>query len=174
MVAQIHRHTNRRMRILKKREFTYSEINAALGTIIRAGADNDNMSAVEELYLQNDSRPFYRCAMSSSEERQTRLSNTIVEQLAQPFVQSNRNVFMDRYFTSHSIVQHLLENSLTAVGTVSANRHDVPLCLRNTRRRDVYSTLAVYEHNKKVIMISYVPRKKRDVLLMTSCHKMLK
>ncbi|XP_003366654.1 putative protein tag-76, partial [Trichinella spiralis] len=50
-VAQIHCHTNRRMRILKKREFTYSEIYAALGTIIRAGADKDNMSAVEELYI---------------------------------------------------------------------------------------------------------------------------
>ncbi|KAL1238626.1 hypothetical protein TSPI_00985 [Trichinella spiralis] len=50
-IAQIHCHTNRRMRILKKREFTYSEIYAALGTIIRAGADKDNMSAVEELYI---------------------------------------------------------------------------------------------------------------------------
>ncbi|KRY22679.1 PiggyBac transposable element-derived protein 3 [Trichinella patagoniensis] len=33
--------------------------------------------------------------------------------------------------------------------TVSANRRDVPLCLWNTRGRDVYSTLAVYEHSKK-------------------------
>ncbi|XP_003378774.1 hypothetical protein Tsp_12175 [Trichinella spiralis] len=149
------------------------------------------MSAVEELYLRNGSRPFCRCAMSyncfrpfichatsdnkatretrkvtnkmaahcvpskkltideqlhgfrgyilgqiimlckpansrSSEQRQTRLSNTIVEQWAQPFVQSNRNVFMDRYFTSDSIVQHLLERGLIAVGTVYANRRDVP------------------------------------------------
>ncbi|KRX58953.1 hypothetical protein T09_1078 [Trichinella sp. T9] len=79
------------------------------------------------------------------------------------------NVFMDRYFTSYSIVQHLLELGLTAVGTVSANRRDVPLCLRNTRGHDVYSTLAVYEHSK-----NYVPRKNKNVLLMSSCHTKLK
>ncbi|KRY26799.1 PiggyBac transposable element-derived protein 4 [Trichinella spiralis] len=89
----------------------------------------------------------------SSEQRQTRLSNTIVEQWAQPFVQSNRNVFMDRYFTSDSIVQHLLERGLTAVGTVYANRRD---------------------HNKKVIMISYIPRKNKNVFLMSTCHTTLK
>ncbi|KRX79621.1 hypothetical protein T06_13896 [Trichinella sp. T6] len=134
---------NERMHILKKREFTFSEVYAALGTIIRAGADKDNLPAVEDLYLLNNIRPFYSCAMS--------------------------NVFMDRYFTSYSIVQHLLELGLTAVGTVSANRRDVPLCLRNTRGHDVYSTLAVYEHSK-----NYVPRKNKNVLLMSSCHTKLK
>ncbi|KRZ17133.1 Jerky -like protein-like [Trichinella zimbabwensis] len=64
MVAQIHRHTNRGMRILKKREFTFAEIYAALGIIIRASADKDNLSAVDDLYLPNDSRPLYRSAMS--------------------------------------------------------------------------------------------------------------
>ncbi|KRZ48748.1 PiggyBac transposable element-derived protein 4 [Trichinella nativa] len=105
----------------------------------------------------------------SGEEREIGLTSTIVAQLALPFVQSNRNVFMDRYFTSYSIVQHLLELGLTAVGTVSANRRDVPLCLRNTRGHDVYSTLAVYEHSK-----NYVPRKNKNVLLMSSCHTKLK
>ncbi|KRX58963.1 hypothetical protein T09_7547 [Trichinella sp. T9] len=55
---------NERMHILKKREFTFSEVYAALGTIIRAGADKDNLPAVEDLYLLNNIRPFYRCAMS--------------------------------------------------------------------------------------------------------------
>ncbi|KRZ72524.1 hypothetical protein T10_7646 [Trichinella papuae] len=54
MVAQIHRHTNRGMRILKKREFTFAEIYAALGIIIRASADKDNLPAVDDLYLPND------------------------------------------------------------------------------------------------------------------------
>ncbi|XP_003372747.1 hypothetical protein Tsp_11734 [Trichinella spiralis] len=74
----------------------------------------------------------------SGEERQIGLANTIVEQLAQLFVNSYRNVFMDRYFASYSIVQHHLEQ-----GTVSVNRDDVPLCLRQTRGRDVYSKLII-------------------------------
>ncbi|KRY56108.1 hypothetical protein T03_11983 [Trichinella britovi] len=44
----------------------------------------------------------------SSEERQIGLASTNIGQLAQPFVNSNRNVFMDRYFTSYSIEQRLL------------------------------------------------------------------
>ncbi|KRZ75180.1 hypothetical protein T10_11821 [Trichinella papuae] len=81
---------------------------------------------------------------------------------------------MDPHFTSYSILQYLLEHGLTVVGTVSAHHRDVPACLRKATRRDIYSTLAAYEHNKKVTMISYVPRKNRNVLLMTSCHAKLK
>ncbi|KRY38303.1 PiggyBac transposable element-derived protein 4 [Trichinella spiralis] len=197
------------MHILKKREFTFfSEVYAALGTIIRADSftpcyvlQQDNLRRSQSDGRNGSRRTFipskaakygvkiyWICEADngyalkgflytgrSGEEREIGLTSTIVAQLAQPFVQSNRNVFMDRYFTSYSILQHLLDLGLTAVGTVSANRRDVPLCLRNTRGRDVYSTLVVYEHNKKVIMmISYVPRKNKNVLLMTSCHTKLK
>ncbi|KRY65638.1 hypothetical protein T4A_10925 [Trichinella pseudospiralis] len=58
MIAQIHRHASRRMHILKKREFTFSEIYASLEIILRANADKDNLPAVEHLYLQNGTRRF--------------------------------------------------------------------------------------------------------------------
>ncbi|KRY34820.1 hypothetical protein T01_11506, partial [Trichinella spiralis] len=81
---------------------------------------------------------------------------------------------MDCYFTSYSTVQHLFEHDLTAIGTVFAHRRDVLACLRKAARRDPYSTLAVYEHSKKVTMINYVPRKNNNnVLLLTSCHAKL-
>ncbi|KRZ17182.1 hypothetical protein T11_3142 [Trichinella zimbabwensis] len=81
---------------------------------------------------------------------------------------------MDRYFTSHSIVQYLLEHGPTTIGTVCAHHRDVPASLHNATRRDLYSTLVVYEHSKKVTLIIYVPRKNRNVLLVTSCHAKLK
>ncbi|KRX80898.1 hypothetical protein T06_4586, partial [Trichinella sp. T6] len=90
-------------------------------------------------------------------------TSTKVGQLAQPFVNSNRNVFMDRYFTLYSAVQHLFEHGHTATGTVFAHRRDVLACLRKAARHDPYSTLAVYEHNKKITMISYVPRKNSNL-----------
>ncbi|KRZ82547.1 Glycerol-3-phosphate dehydrogenase [NAD(+)], cytoplasmic, partial [Trichinella sp. T8] len=103
------------------------------------------------------------------------LASTNVGQLAQPFVNFNRNVYVDCYFTSYSTVQHLLEHGLTAIGTVFAHVcRDVPACLRKAARRDPYSTLAVYEQNRKVTMINYVPRKNSNVLLLTSCHAKLK
>ncbi|KRZ50998.1 hypothetical protein T02_11955 [Trichinella nativa] len=65
-------------------------------------------------------------------------------------------------------------HGLTSVGTISAYRRDVPACLRKAARRDPYSTLAVYEQNRKVTMINYVPRKNSNNLLLTSCHAKLK
>ncbi|KRX56889.1 Plasma kallikrein [Trichinella sp. T9] len=116
----------------------------------------------------------YTRLSTSSEERQIDLASTIVGQLAQPFVNSNRNVYMDCYFTSYSTVQHLFEHDLTAIGTVFAHRRDVLACLRKAARRNSYSTLAVYEQNRKVTMINYVPRKNsNNVLLLTSCHAKL-
>ncbi|KRY17684.1 hypothetical protein T12_13447 [Trichinella patagoniensis] len=93
----------------------------------------------------------------NGEERQIDPASTKVGQLAQPFVNSNRNVFMD------------------TIGTVFAHVcHDVLACLRKAARRDLYSTLTVYEQNRKVTMINYVPRKNGNVLLLTSCHAKLK
>ncbi|KRY98940.1 hypothetical protein T11_18079 [Trichinella zimbabwensis] len=80
---------------------------------------------------------------------------------------------MDPHFTSYSILQYLLEHGLAAEGTVSALRRDVPACLHKDTQRDLYSTFDVYERNKKVTIISYVPRKNSNVLLMTSCHTKL-
>ncbi|KRX25062.1 hypothetical protein T07_1958 [Trichinella nelsoni] len=70
----------------------------------------------------------------SGEQRQIGLANTIVEQLAQPFLNPNRNAFMDHYFTSFFTVEYFLEHGLRVVGTVSAHRRDVPARLRKTAR----------------------------------------
>ncbi|KRZ88432.1 hypothetical protein T08_12717 [Trichinella sp. T8] len=64
----------------------------------------------------------------NGEERQIDQASTKAGQLAQPFVDSNRNVFMDRYFTSYSTVKHLLEHGLTAIDKVFAHRCDVLAC----------------------------------------------
>ncbi|KRZ58627.1 hypothetical protein T02_14424 [Trichinella nativa] len=69
------------------------------------------------------------------------LASTNVEQLAQPFVKSNRTVYMDRYFASYSTVEYFLEHGLTAIGTLFAHRRYVLACVRKAARRDFYSTL---------------------------------
>ncbi|KRZ61560.1 hypothetical protein T02_7711 [Trichinella nativa] len=147
-----------------KHNVTFSYLFRKYGVKINWICDAENGYALKGLLY----------AGRSSEERQIDLASTKVGQLVQPFVNSNRNVFMDRYFTSYSTVQHLFEHGHTATGTVFAHRRDVLACLRKAARRDPYSTLAVYEHSKKITMISYVPRKNSNVLLLTSCHAKLK
>ncbi|KRX35980.1 hypothetical protein T05_15145 [Trichinella murrelli] len=69
------------------------------------------------------------------------LASTNAEQLAQPFVNSNRTVYMDRYFASYSTVEYFLEHGLTAIGTLFAHRRYVLACVRKAAQRDFYSTL---------------------------------
>lgn len=66
MIRTSLRYTNRRLLSLRKRKFSYDEFKAGIGAIIRAGVDRDNMSGISALYNPTDSRPFFRCAISSN------------------------------------------------------------------------------------------------------------
>lgn len=264
--------TNKRLSILKKRKFDYDELLAAIGFIIRAGSDKDNISCITTFFTHNDSKPFYRCCLPKNRielflshvtfdnkidrvERQKTdkmaairdiwemfqynllmwyipginltvdeqlygyrgyspgrsympakpvkygikifwindstngyalkgilytgknsdgtsekgLTKTIVTTLSKPFYQTNRNIVMDRFFTSHDLLKCLLDNGLTALGTVSSNRRDVPDVMKNIKNRALYSCDALFEENN-IMMISYIPKRNKNVLLMSSCH----
>ena len=272
MISQIHLYTNKRMTALRKKPFSYDEIHAALGIIIRAGADRDNLSSLNSLFDPKDSRPYYRCAMSYNRfklflrhatmdnkstrrtrqaddkmaavrdvwnlfqrnllkyyvpsenltideqlygyrgyipgrsymatkpakygikifwicdvngfalkgiiytgkvdgQRQTGLTLKLVKDLSIPFHYSSRNIYMDRYFTSFEAVSHLLDHGLSAVGTVTASRRDVPVIFKAVKGRECFSSKTLYEHSKKVLLLSYVPKKNKNVLMMSSFHQ---
>lgn len=274
MLRSILRLTNRRMRAKKQRIFTFDELTAGIGIIIRSGADKNNLSALNDLYDSTDSAPFYRCALAKNrmkqllenltlDEKRTRttrqekdkmaavreiwdifvtnlqkyyipsenltvdeqlygyrgyvparaympskptkygikifwlndskngfalnafiysgkgetrevgLAEKIVLHLTTPYHGSNRNIFMDRYFTSHNLVVNLLRHDLTATGTIPANRRDVPHEIRNVKGRDVNDTKALYDLENRVMLMSYTPRKNKNVLLMSSSHQKL-
>ncbi|XP_003381561.1 conserved hypothetical protein [Trichinella spiralis] len=54
----------------------------------------------------------------------------------------------------------LSTNPISVVYTVFAHQCDVPSCLRNAARRDLYSTFAVYDYSKRVTMMIYAQWKK--------------
>jgi hypothetical protein len=60
ILRTIMRHTNTRLRALKKKTFTYAEIKAGVAIVLRAGADHNNMLSVDSFYDAADSKPFYR------------------------------------------------------------------------------------------------------------------
>ena len=62
---------------------------------------------------------------------------------------TGRNISMDRYFTSLSIADWLLERNMTVVGTMKDNRVGIPQKLRNPQGRDVRSTKYNSDNEKK-------------------------
>jgi hypothetical protein len=253
-------------------DFTYDELNAFFGFIIRAGADRDNMCALEDFYKENDSKPFYRACMSlnrikfllqclrfdniyTREQRkegdkmaaisevwsmfcaQLRryyvpdvnitideqlvgyrgcipgrtympskprkyglkifwacesgtgyalnariycgrsgvhpdkgLAETITMELCKPFYGSGRNITTDNFFTSHSLAVSLLGVKLTLLGTIRHHRREVPKSLHKHRHREVQSTEFRFDNTNKFTIASYVPKRNRCVLLLSSMH----
>lgn len=102
-----------------------------------------------------------------------KLSNStfdVTERMVRHLSGSGRNVTMDRWFTSVQIVNHLLENHrLTVVGTIRANRRELPPQVTNVKQRPVNSSLFAF--GEKITAVSYVPKRSKNVLMLSSMHK---
>jgi hypothetical protein len=75
-----------------------------------------------------------------------------------------------RYFTSYGLACSLLERQLTLVGTIARGRREVPHSFKVAMERAVESTEALYDNEKMIIILSYVPRRNKNVLMLTSSH----
>ena len=102
--------------------------------------------------------------------RETGLAEKTVLSLTSFYNKSGRNVFVDRYFTSHSLCLSLLQNDLTMTGTVMASRRDVPKEMKTVKTRSVFSTKEVWDSENRIMLLSYVPKQGKNGLLMSSAH----
>ena len=96
------------------------------------------------------------------------LATDVVLELASPFFGTGREIVTDRYFTSHDLAVQLSEKKLSLLGTIKANRKEIPSQLRNVRDRQVHSTKAFYDHQNKIVIASHVPKKFKNVLMLSS------
>ena len=51
-----------------------------------------------------------------------------------------------------------------------ANRREVPSQFKAAIGREVESTKALYDHSNKILLLSYVPKRNKNVLMMSSLH----
>ena len=101
------------------------------------------------------------------------LANDIVMKLCSVYFDTGRDIYVDRYFTFHGLVCNLLEKNLTLVGTIMANRREVPSQFKTGRGREVKSTKTLYDHAIKILLLSYVPKRNKNVLMMLSSHSFI-
>ncbi|XP_067248688.1 piggyBac transposable element-derived protein 4-like [Chanodichthys erythropterus] len=78
-------------------------------------------------------------------------------------------VTCDNFFTSYALGQELLKRKMTMVGTVRRNKPELPSALLTTRDRAVHSSLFAFTETHS--LVSYCPKRHRNVLLMSTCHK---
>ncbi|XP_023225627.1 piggyBac transposable element-derived protein 4-like isoform X2 [Centruroides sculpturatus] len=129
-----------------------------------------------KIYILVDARMYYTYNLEiycgKQPEGEYSVSNSpdqIVKRLVKPIAKSWRNLTVDNWFTSCSLVSDLLQDRITMVGTIRKNKRELPLRFTDVRSRKVYSSL--FGFSKDFTLVSYVPKKNKNVLLLSSFHR---
>ena len=98
------------------------------------------------------------------------LVDDFVIKLCSVYFDTGRDIYVDRYFTSHGLVLNLLQHNLSLIGTIMPNRREVPSQFKAAKRREVESTKTLYDHSNNILLLPYVPKRNKKVLMMSSSH----
>lgn len=92
----------------------------------------------------------------------------IVQRLCEPIYGSRRNVTTDRWFTSFPLAEYLLQQGLTTIGTIRCNKRELPPEFVQRNTRPIGSSMFGFGDNCTIV--SYIPKKNKNVLLISTCH----
>ncbi|CAB3249420.1 unnamed protein product [Arctia plantaginis] len=93
-----------------------------------------------------------------------------VMRLIPPIEGSRRNVTTDNWYTSIELLELLKKKQLTGVGTMRKNQKEIPRDFLPNSSRNVDST--IFGFTKDYTISSYVPKKNRAVITVSSMHHM--
>lgn len=95
---------------------------------------------------------------------------SVVKRLVRPIDKTGRNITADNYFTSVPLANELFENNrLTFVGTIRKNKRQIPPEL--LLQRPVHSTMCAFGYGEnKCTLTSYIPKKYKNVLMLSTLH----
>jgi len=99
------------------------------------------------------------------------LASDVICTLVQPISgqeRGGRNATTDNFFTSVDLANQLKNKKLTLVGTMKQNKTEIPQEFKPARQRDVNSS--IFEFTKDLTLVSYVPKKNKSVVLLSSLH----
>ncbi|XP_038128076.1 piggyBac transposable element-derived protein 4-like [Cyprinodon tularosa] len=79
------------------------------------------------------------------------------------------NITCDNFFTSYALGEELLKRQVTMLGTVRKNKPELPSELLSVKSRKVTSSMFAF--TEKATLVSYCPKKGKNVLLLSTMHK---
>lgn len=95
-------------------------------------------------------------------------AESVVKRLADHILNTGRNITTDNYFTSIPLALNLLEKRTTVVGTIRKNKKEIPPIIVQTKDRRPCSSMFAFL--RKGVLVSYVPKKNKNVLLFSTLH----
>lgn len=92
-----------------------------------------------------------------------------VRKLSEPLYNTERNITCDNWFTSLSLVEMMKkEHNLSLIGTIKKNKREIPAQFKNLSK-DTPNIRFCYLEKKT--LLSYNPKKKKIVLVLSSIHQ---
>lgn len=92
----------------------------------------------------------------------------VVKRLVEDIVSTNRNVTTDNWYTSMSLATYLISKGITLLGTMRKNKAVIPPEFLPNKNRAVGSSIFGYQKDRT--LVSYVTRKNKAVILMSTMH----
>ncbi|XP_030758825.1 piggyBac transposable element-derived protein 4-like [Sitophilus oryzae] len=99
---------------------------------------------------------------------QSNSGEDIVLRLVAPVEGTNRNITADNWFTSLSLAKSLKTKKLTYVGTIRANKRELPKEFLPSKTREIKSSLFGFQDD--ATLVSYCPKKNKSVLVLSTMH----
>ena len=90
----------------------------------------------------------------------------VVRDLTSNIQHTGRNITVDNYFSTVDLANELLNRGLTMIGTLRKNKREIPHCFQASKTRDIYSTQFGFSKEQNMMMCSYVPRKRKAVIIL--------
>ncbi|KAF2891897.1 hypothetical protein ILUMI_14276 [Ignelater luminosus] len=85
-----------------------------------------------------------------------------------PIIGTNRNITADNWYSSVKLVEELRKHNITYVGTLK--KHKRPIRLEFLPNRNRSGKLPLFGFTSTTILVSFVPKKGRSVILLSSMH----
>ena len=95
-------------------------------------------------------------------------SYDITLRMVSPIVGPGRNLTTDNWYTSVSLAEDLLKMKVNLVGTTRKNKPDIPPEMMPNKNRKSLSSQFGFQ--KEMMMVSYVPKPKKAVILLSTMH----
>lgn len=96
------------------------------------------------------------------------LGEKVVLRLTRSYNNSGCNIVTDNFFTSISLARKLYQNQMTILGTIRKNRREIPRELLDIGDRARYSSKFAFHNNNEAVVVSYLPKRNKNVLLLSS------
>ena len=128
-----------------------------------------------KIWIMADSETFYCSDLQLyagrvGSQQDVGQGSCVVLDLSTSIANTGRNITTDNFFTSYRLAQELMQRRLSLVGTLRSNRKEIPPSMQPDRSRPACSSVFGFSSDG-VTMVSYVPKPRKAVILLSSQHR---